>query len=458
MDKFDVIIIGGGPGGYVAAIKAAQVGLKTLIIEKQWWGGVCLNIGCIPTKALLKSAKVLNYFKHAKSYGVDVNATTIKPNWDEMQIRKSGVVKKLTQGVEHLLKKNQVEKVFGEAKIIDKNTVEVNGKRYAGNNLIIATGSVSRVLDLPGFKEAKENNFLITSRQILSLKEIPKKLTIIGGGVIGIEFACLFSTLGTEVTIVQGVDKILELLDNDISLEMTKVLKSMGVKLKLNAKITAIKDKTLVFMQSGQEKQLTSDFILISVGRVPVIKGLEALNLELGPRKNIKINDRCQTNVENIYAIGDVAADKMLAHVASAQGIVAVENILGKNSKMDMDYIASCIYSFPEIASVGLTEQQCQDKQLSFSSFKFPLLGNGKALADGEITGFAKILANKQTGEIYGAHIISGTATDMITEVTTTMVSEGTIYELAKTIHPHPTLSEVVMEAAHGIIDKPIHG
>lgn len=461
MKQYDVIIIGAGPGGYVAAIKAGQEGLKTLVIDKSWWGGVCLNVGCIPTKALLKSAKVLNYFKHAKDYGIDVKDSSFSVNWTEMQKRKNIIVKKLTSGVEFLLKKNKVDTVIGTAIFINKNTIKVNNEEYQAKNIIIATGSTTTMIPLNNFQKAIEENFLITSDEILSLNSIPKSLTIIGGGVIGIEFASLFATLKTKVTVIEALDSILAVADNSVSQEMTKILTKQEINIitKAKAKGFNVSKKELVYEVDGKEQTIISDYVLMSVGRKPVVSNdIKQLNIELGSRGNIITNEYCQTNISNIYAIGDVSSDKMLAHVASSQAIVAIEHILGKNNVLDMDQVPNCIYSFPEIASVGLTEKQVKEKGYDFKSTIFSLKSLGKAIADGEDDGFVKIIVDKKTGEIYGAHIIASTATDMISEITTTMKSEGTINEIANAIHPHPTLSEAIMEAAHGIISKAIHG
>lgn len=457
---YDLVVIGSGPGGYVAAIKAGQKGKKVAIIEKENWGGVCLNIGCIPTKALLKSAKVFSYLEHASDYGIDV--TGAAPNWEVMQKRKSGVVKQLTGGVEYLLKKNNVDRFIATARAIDKNTIEIddkgNKKILKTKNLIIATGSVSRNLNLDGFKEAKDEQFLITSRQALALKKIPKELIVIGGGVIGVEFACLYSALGTKVTIVQGLNKILEVLDDDVSKTMTAILIKKGINIVTDAKILAIKDKTLIYEKDNKEQKLKSEKILISVGRVPVLDGFENLGLAKDETNKLIVNDQFKTNIEGVYAIGDVLGKKMLAHVASAQAIVAISDIIGEEAKMS-SHIPSCIYTFPEVAAVGLTEAEA--KKMDFGDnlkiFKFPFAVNGKALCEGETDGFVKLIVDNKYGEILGAHIVGATATDMITEITTLMESEGTIHELASTIHPHPTLSEALFEAAEGIIDKPIH-
>ncbi|WP_425380352.1 dihydrolipoyl dehydrogenase [Spiroplasma endosymbiont of Stenodema calcarata] len=458
-NKYDVIVVGAGPGGYVAAIKAAQEGFKTLIIEKEYFGGVCLNVGCIPTKALLKSSKVYDLIGHADNYGIDITKMTeVAPNWLKMQERKAKVVTQLTKGVEFLLKKNKVDLVKGEAKAIDKNTIEVAGKRYTCTNLIIATGSVSRNLPLPGFEEAAKAGYVISSTEALSLPQIPKKLAIIGGGVIGIEFACLYRRLGTEVTILQGLDTILELLDKDIREELTKLLIKNNVKIETNVKIKEIKDKTVIYDNSaGKEVKLTTDYCLVSVGRAPIITGFENIGLKIGERKNIEVDDQCRTNLPGVYAIGDVVGKAMLAHVASTQGLLVINNLKGKNDKMNYNRIPWCIYSFPEVATVGITEEQAIKDKIAYKAFKFPLAANGKAIADGETDGFVKILCEPKYGEILGAHIVAATATDMISEITVCMETEGTIHEFGKAIHPHPTLSEVLMEVAHGLEGHAIH-
>ncbi|WP_338965443.1 MULTISPECIES: dihydrolipoyl dehydrogenase [unclassified Spiroplasma] len=458
-NKYDVIVVGAGPGGYVAAIKAAQEGLKTLIIEKEYYGGVCLNVGCIPTKALLKSSKVYDLIGHADTYGIDISKMTeVAPNWVKMQERKAKVVTQLTKGVEFLLKKNKVDLVKGEAKAIDKNTIEVAGKRYTCTNLIIATGSVSRNLPLPGFEQAEKDGYVISSTEALSLPKIPKKLAIIGGGVIGIEFACLYRRLGTEVTILQGLDTILEMLDKDIREELTKLLIKNKVKIETSVKIKEIKGKTVIYDNSeGKEVKLATDYCLVSVGRVPVTTGFENIGLKIGERKNIEVDDQCRTNLPGVYAIGDVVGRAMLAHVASSQGLLVIDNIKGKNEKMNYNRIPSCIYSFPEVATVGITEEQAIKDKIAYKAFKFPLSANGKALADGETDGFVKILCEPKYGEILGAHIIAATATDMISEITVCMETEGTIHEFGKAIHPHPTLSEVLMEVAHCLEGHAIH-
>ncbi|NBI05383.1 dihydrolipoyl dehydrogenase [Senegalia massiliensis] len=457
MTNYDISVIGGGPGGYVAAIKAAQMGAKTAIIEDGNIGGVCLNWGCIPTKTLLKSAKVYKYMMNSEKYGIDLeNKSNVKINWENMKDRKNKVVSQLTGGVETLLKKNSVDIYNGFANIIDKNTIEVNNEKINTKNIIIATGSSPRLPDIPGFKESMEKGYIVTSKGVIDLDNLPKKLLILGGGVISVEFATLYNALGTEVTILHRSEKILRSLDDDISKKMNRILKKDGVKIVYNCDIQKIEDNKIMTIVKGKEKVFEGDKILTSIGRVPNLKGLENIDIKKY-KKGIITDEYMRTNIDNIYAIGDVNGKYMLAHVASAEGISAVENILGEKSTINYNTVPSCIYSFPEIGVSGLTEKEAKEKGYDVITSTFPLAANGKALAEGETDGFIKIVSDDKYKEILGVHILAPTATDMIAEAVTTMELEGTAYELAKAIHPHPTLSETVMEAAHGIIDKPIH-
>ncbi|MDF2698769.1 MAG: dihydrolipoamide dehydrogenase [Haloplasmataceae bacterium] len=457
MKEFDILVLGGGPGGYVAAIKAAQMGAKTALIEKRDIGGVCLNWGCIPTKALLKSAKVYKYMIHSEDYGIDIdNKDSIKINWKNMVFRKDSVVKKLTDGVKTLLDKNGVTTIMGWGTVIDKNTVEVNGEKIKTKNLILATGSSPFLPPIKGLKEAIDRGYALTSDAILSVEKIPQELVIVGGGVIGIEFATLFSTLGSKVTIIEKANEILLNVDEDIVKLKKRILKKANVNILTEAELVAINENNLEISINNQKQTINADIVLVSIGRKANIKGLEPLNLTTD-RAGVVTNEKLETNVLGVYAIGDLNGKYMLAHVASAEGIVAVENIMGKNSKINYDRVPSCIYSFPEIGFVGLTEKQAKEKGHDVVTSTFPLTANGKALAEGESEGFIKIVADKKYGEVLGVHIIAVNATDMISEAVVTLELEGTAYELAKAIHPHPTLSEIVMEAAHGIIDKPIH-
>ncbi|WP_320045657.1 dihydrolipoyl dehydrogenase [uncultured Ilyobacter sp.] len=451
---YDIVVLGGGPGGYVAAIKAAQMGAKTAIIEMGSFGGVCLNWGCIPTKTLLKSAKIYQYVLHSSKYGVDIaDLSTISINWENMLQRKREVVKKLTSGVEFLLKNNKVEIYRGFGNVIDKNSIEVNGKKLTCKNLILSTGSSPNIPDLPGIKEGIENGFVITSKEALELPEIPEKMVILGGGVIGVEFATLYSSLGTKVTIIQNIDRILEFMDHDVINEMEEILLGLGVEILYSTSIVKVNETNITIKNKNEEQNINTDKLLISIGRYANMKGLENLNLETY-RRGVKTNEKQETNIPGVYAIGDLNGVFNLAHVASAEGIIAVENIMGEDKRIDYRKAPNCIYSFPEMAAVGYNEVDARNKFKDIIVSKLPLSANGKALAEGESTGFIKIIAEKEYGEIIGVHIIAPTATDMVSEIVTTMELEGTIYDIARVIHPHPTISEIVMEAAHGAVYK----
>lgn len=460
---YDVIVIGGGLGGYTTAIKAKQFGLKTLIIEKEYYGGVCLNVGCIPTKALLKSAKLYEQTrKKTEAFGVELgDANKVTLNWDVVQKRKQDVVQKLTNGVSYLLKKNKIDHIEGEAKALDKHTIEVNGKRFTGEDLVIATGSKPNSLKLEGFEEAAKAGFLINSTQALSLPKVPKKIIVIGGGVIGVEFACLFSNFGAEVIMLQGLPTILEMLDPDVSQEMTKLLiDKYGVKIITSAHLKGIKDRQVIYEKDGHEETITADYCLESVGRGPVTKGFDNIDLAKDNRGFLKVvNEHGQTNIPNIYAVGDINGHMMLAHVASHEGLAAANHIATKRKldtkeeiAIDFNKIPSCVYSHPEIAVVGKTEPQCQREKIDYRTYKFPFSAIGKAIVDGHPYGFVKLIIEKPFGRIIGAHIIGNRATEMITEITAVMESEGTINELASTIHPHPTMSEAIGEAAEALV------
>ncbi len=457
MKEYDVLVLGGGPGGYVAAIKAGQSGLKTALIEKNALGGVCLNWGCIPTKTLLKGAKVYHYIKNAETFGIDIpDKKQISINWPNMIKRKDNIVKRLTGGVKVLLDKNGVDTYIGLGSVIDKNTVEVNGERIKTKNLIIATGSKPFIPPIKGIEEGLKNHFVLTSKEILDLKELPKRLVIIGGGVIGIEFASLFRELNTEVTIIEKAPNILLNVDDEIRQTMLKKLTKMGINIYTNADVLEIGENGLDVSINNKTEKFPADRVLISIGTRPNTDNLAHLGLELD-RSAIKTNEKLETNIKCVYAIGDVNGKYMLAHVASHEGIVAVENILGHETKLDYGKIPSGIYTSPEIAFVGLTEDQAKAQGFDVTVGTFPLSANGKALGEGETDGFMKIIADKKYGEILGAHILSPNATDMIAELVVTMNLEGTMYDIANSIHPHPTFSEAIMEASLSAIDKPIH-
>lgn len=456
MEHYEIIIIGGGPGGYVAAIKAGQAGKSVLLIEKDNVGGVCLNWGCIPTKAMLKTAKVYKQFLNAEQYGLDIPNKDIKIDLAKIKKRKDKIVLRLTTGVKGLLKNVGVKVINGFGTVIDKNTVEVNGETYQTDNLILATGSHPFIPIIEGLQESFELGNALTSKELLDLDELPSSLVIIGGGVIGVEFATLYSNLGTKVTIIEQGPILLNPIDDEVRKAYMRLLKNKNLTIITDGKVIKINKSSIVYSKNETEQNIPYDKVLVSIGTRPNLKGLENLNIETN-KNGVVTNNKLETNIAGVYAIGDMNGKMMLAHVASAEGIIAVENILGENKEINYNRVPYGIYGFPEIAYVGLTEQEAKKQNLDYKVSVFPLAANGKALAEGESDGFIKIIADKQYGELIGIHILAVHATDMISEAVTTMELEGTVYEIAKAIHPHPTLSEIMMEAAHGIIDKPIH-
>ena len=457
MKKYDITIIGSGPGGYVAAIKAGQLGKKVAIVEKEAIGGVCLNWGCIPTKSLLSSAKVFKNFKEAKNYGIDVEKDSFSVNFEKMMSRKDKIVKKLTGGVGHLLKKNNVDIYEGEGVIKDKHTVSVGEETLETKNLIIATGASPAQPPIDGLETTLKDGYTLTSKTILELKEQPKELVIIGGGVIGVEFATIFATLGTKVTIVEMMEDILLPVDEEIREQFKKALKKNKVKVQTSASVQKIEKGKVTYKQNDKEQTLNADKVLLAAGMKANLGGLD--NLDLKKEKGfIKTDEYMRTNVEDVYAIGDVNGIEMLAHVASKEGIVAVEHIIhGKTHPMDYSKVPAGIYTFPEIAQVGETEKSAKEKGIDYKVSTFPLAANGKALGEGQSIGMVKMIANKKYNEIIGVHILSDNATELISEAVLGMTLEARAEDFVHAIHPHPTLSEMLHETAHGIIDKPIH-
>ncbi|ENY68730.1 Dihydrolipoamide dehydrogenase [Metamycoplasma auris 15026] len=467
-DTFDVAVIGAGIGGYVSAIKSAQLGLKTLIVEKEYYGGVCLNVGCIPTKSLLKTSHVYHDIMHkAKDLGITIkNTEEIVLDWDQALKRKGAIVKKLTGGVKYLLDKNKVTQIMGVAHAINKNTISVNEKNYHVNNLIIATGSLPNKLPLPGFDEGRKNGIVLDSTGILSIPKIPESLVVIGGGVIGVEFGCLFADLGSNVTILQGSSSILEMLDQDVIDLVTKELKTTyKINIITNASVKSLQGNEVSYEVDGVLQTIKGEFILESIGRKTSFEGFENLGLELSPRKGIVVNQYHETNLDSVYAIGDVTGIAMLAHSAVKAGVVVANRIAKKANKehaeditMDFNRVPSCIYISPEIAMIGKTEQQLKKENIEYKTFKFPFSAIGKALADDSPTGFVKVIVEPKYKSILGAHIVGNRATDLIAEIAAVIESEGTITEIANTIHPHPTMSEAIGEVAEALeTGKPIH-
>lgn len=456
MKTFDIIVLGGGPGGYVAAIKAAQLGAKVALIEKEVVGGICLNHGCIPTKTLLKNAKVYQTLKHAQDYGIVIEGG-VSFDWSLMLKRKNLVVKKLTMGVSGLLKKNGVEVISGFGKVLSPTSIEVNGETIQTKHLILATGASPIIPPIPGLKETYEKKIAVTSRELLAIENAPKRLVIIGGGVIGVEFATIFSSLGSEVTIIEKLDGILPVVDDDIRNQYQKILKREGIRIYTNAEVKAVNDHKVTYHVDGKDEVIEADTVLVSVGMRPNTQGLELLNLKM-ERGAVVTDEHLETSVKGVYAIGDLNGKFMLAHVASAEGLIAAEYIMGKkDAVMRYDRVPNAVYGQPEVASVGMTEKEVKEKGIPYKVSTFPLQASGKAMADNEKDGFIKLIVSEKYKEILGAHILSYNASDLIAELGVTMTLEGTAYEIAHTIHPHPTLSEIIMEAAHGAIDKPIH-
>src|SRR5690554_470444 len=425
MKKYDLVIVGSGPGGYVAAIKAAQENLKVALVEKENIGGICLNHGCIPTKAILKSAKTYLDFKNAKNYGITVKKDSISVELDDIIKRKNKVVKQLTGGVSFLLKKNKVDVYNGYGTVINKNEVKVNDEVLNAKNIIIATGGTAFVPPIKGAKEAYENGFLLTSKELLNVTKMPKRITIVGGGVIGVEFATIFNSFDSEVTILEMADNIVNNMDQDIITDYTKALKSSGVNVITNAKVTEIGTSSVTYLKDEKAEKVATDVVLMAVGIKPNIEAFKDLDIKLN-NGGVIVNEFMQTNISNVYAIGDVTGELMLAHVASKEALIAVDHILGGTQKMDYKAIPKAVYGMPEIASVGLTEQEAKSKNINYTVSKFPLAGNGKALADGQTVGFIKLIKGTELDEILGAHILAYNAVDILSEVVVSINSELT--------------------------------
>lgn len=445
--EYEVTVIGAGPGGYETAIKAAQMGKKTCIIESTYFGGTCLNVGCIPTKALIKTAELLSEMRKAGEFGIcGVSPDQLSVDMKALQARKSRVVKTLVNGVKALLRGNKVSIVEGRASFVNPHTVSVAGKEITSEVFIIATGSS---VFMPPFIAQEGENHIITSTEALDLEQLPGEIAVIGGGVIGIEFAYLLSHLGSKVTVLELTDHILPMVDPEISEMAKKRMESDGVTFHLGAKVQKIKDDVVYYEKDGVQASVKADVVLMAVGRVPNTEGLnaEGIGLEFD-RKAIRTDLRMQTNIPNIYAIGDVNGKVMLAHTASHEGMVAVENICGGDAVMDYDRIPSCIYLDPEIACIGLTEEQARERYgEKIKIGRFRMNGNGKSLVEGDTDGAFKVIVDAELGEILGVHLYGKHVTDMIGEVSVAMTAEATAEEVIHAIHPHPTVNEALGEA-----------
>ena len=456
-DDYDVAILGGGPGGYVAAIRAAQLGGKVALVEKTSLGGTCLNVGCIPTKTMVKSAEIIHSIKHADSKGIKVQPPEV--DMPKVVKNKDIVVKKLVGGVTGILKSHGVKIYSGKGHVNKDKTIDIvdgqdQGQILSFKKLIIATGSTPLVPSIPGLDESG----ILTSTEILDLKEIPKELVIIGGGVIGCEFATIFSAFGSKVTVVEMLPRLIPNMDLDISVALKNSFAKSGVKVMTTTKVEKVEkknEKYIVYVSGEKTIELESDKVLVSIGRKICLDGLQDLGLDMD--KTVNVDEYLKTSVEDIYAVGDVTGKIQLAHVASAQGIKAAENAMGQTKKMNYNIVPNCIYTIPEIGSVGMTEEQARNKYGDILVGKFPMAASGKALAMGETEGFTKVIADKKYGEILGVHILGPSATEIIAEATAIMKLEGTIEELIDTIHAHPTVAETIMEAAHDALGGAIH-
>jgi dihydrolipoamide dehydrogenase len=457
MSKYDVIVLGSGPGGYVTAIRASQLGLKTAVIEKESLGGVCLNWGCIPTKALLKSAQVFDYLKHAEDYGLSVKQ--YDKDFTKVVARSRNVADGMSKGVQFLMKKNKIDVLKGFGKLMPGKKVDVDGTQYSADHIIIATGSRSRVLpNLP-----QDGKKVIGYREAMTLEKQPKSMIIVGSGAIGVEFAHFYNTMGTDVTLVEFQPNIVPVEDIDVSKQFERSFKKAGIKVMTNSSVEKVDTsgktvKATVKTKKGEEI-IEADVVLSAVG---IVSNIESIGLEevgiVADKGKIMVNDYYQTNIPGYYAIGDVTPGQALAHVASAEGITCVEKIAGMQVEaIDYGNIPGCTYATPEIASVGMTEKQAKEAGYELKVGKFPFSASGKASAAGTKDGFVKVIFDAKYGEWLGCHMIGAGVTDMIAEAVLGRKLETTGHEVLKTIHPHPTMSEAVMEAVADAYGEVIH-
>jgi dihydrolipoamide dehydrogenase len=460
--NYDVIVLGSGPGGYVTAIRASQLGLKTAVIEKESLGGVCLNWGCIPTKALLKSANVFEYLQHASDYGIKVEGA--EADFNAMIKRSRGVAEGMSNGIEFLMKKNKIDVINGFGKVIPGKKVSVTdeaGKttEYTASNIIIATGARSR--QLPNVPQ--DGKKVIGYREAMSLPEQPKKLIVVGSGAIGVEFAYFYNAIGTEVTIVEFMPNVVPVEDEEVSKQLERSLKKQGIKVMTNASVEKVDTagkgcKATVKTKKGEEI-IEADIVLSAVGIEANLNGIGLEDVGIVTDKGkILVNDFYQTNIPGYFAIGDCVPGQALAHVASAEGITCVEKIAGHSPEpIDYNNIPGCTYCSPEVASVGYTEKAAKEAGYDIKVGKFPFSASGKASASGAKDGFVKLIFDAKYGEVLGAHMIGANVTEMIAEIVAIRKLETTGHELIKTIHPHPTMSEAVMEAAAAAYGEVIH-
>lgn len=466
MSTYDVAVIGSGPGGYVAAIRCAQLGMKTAIIEKyNTLGGTCLNVGCIPSKALLDSSHHYEEaIKHFEDHGIEIPGD-VKINFKKMIDRKASVVEQTTKGIDFLMNKNKIDVLTGVGSFKDETHIVVSSedgdKTIEAKNTIIATGS--KPATLPFIEIDKER--IITSTEALTLKEIPKHMIVIGGGVIGLELGQVYRRLGAEVSVVEYMDRIIPTMDKGQSKELTKVMKKQGVKFYTSHKVSAVernKDEVTITATDKKDNEVTfkGDYCLVSVGRRPYTDGLKADNagVKVNEKGQIEVNDHLQTNIKNIYAIGDVIRGAMLAHKAEEEGVLVAEILAGQKPHINYNLIPSVVYTWPEVASVGKTEEQLKEDKVEYKSGQFPMRALGRSRASGDTDGFIKILADKETDEVLGVHMVGARAADLIAEGVTAMEFRASAEDIARMSHAHPTYAEAVKEAALAATEnRPIH-
>lgn len=456
LNSKDLIVVGGGPGGYVAAIKGAKLGMNVLLVEKDRLGGTCLNHGCIPTKTYYHDAQTVKQYNDLKNANIFESSKPIY-NMQQGYERKQSIVNKLVGGIEQLIKGNEIEVIYGQANISKPGCVQIQDQDYYSDNIIIATGSVDSIPPI----DIEDSSNVLDVKKILDLTEIPKELTIIGGGVIGIEFACIFNQLGSKVTVIEFAPNILGNIDSDISKRMKVFLKKQGITLYTKAMAKSInKDgnkSSVIFDDGKQEKQIVADKVLIATGRIACLDGMDIQKLGLETEKGfIAVDENYQTNVNGIYAIGDVIGGKMLAHVASYQGKAVVDKILGKDVSLNMKAVPACVFSFPEIATVGMTQDQAKQEGIEIKVGRANYAANGKAMTICETDGFVKVVSD-MSGKIIGVHIMGAHADDLILEAAILVEKGINVDNVDYCIHPHPTLGEVLSEAIEDVNNNAIH-
>ena len=451
----DIVILGGGMGGYPAAIRAAQLGLKVTLVEADKLGGTCLHVGCIPTKALLESSELYHRVSaRGKEFGVDADSVSF--DYARIAARRDAVVSQLYKGVQYLMKKNKIEVVAGSGRLRDRNTVEVGGKQLKAKNVIVATGS--DVKALPGIEF--DGELVISSDHATLATKVPESICIIGAGAVGVEFATLYSQLGVKVTLLEGLDRLVPLEDEEISKEMLTAFKKAGMDCRVGSKVKGAKKARGGVSVDTEQGEVWAHQLLVAVGRAPRSKdiGLEQVGVGTHPNGFIKVDEWMRTSVESVHAIGDVVGGYLLAHAAAHEGMTAVEDIANQRvAPMEQELVTRCTYSHPQIASVGLTEHQAKEKGHEVKVGRFPFSALGRAIIHGETGGFAKLVADGKTGQLLGAHIVGPSATELIAEPALTQLFQGDAWELGRNIHPHPTLSEAVMEAALAVDGRAIH-